>query len=219
MSIPLSNELLNRYRGSREAAVAVDFADRIVLWNNACEQLLGRPAQTALGKRCWDVLCGRDANGNVYCHPSCPVAFQAREKPTDPVRPFILEVRTGDGRVKRVSTSLDVIPNARPGSATVIHVLAEAEASGAPAPPAPAREVAARSVGAAAAEAAIDLELTDREREVLRAMAAGLPTASIGKKLGIATVTVRNHVQSILQKLDVHNKVAAVALAYRHNLI
>jgi DNA-binding NarL/FixJ family response regulator len=32
-------------------------------------------------------------------------------------------------------------------------------------------------------------------------------------------VTVRNHVQSILHKLDVHTKLAAVAFAYQHELI
>jgi DNA-binding CsgD family transcriptional regulator len=217
MSTPPSNALLSKYRESREAAIAVDFTDRIVLWNKACEQLLGRPAQAALGKHCWDVLCGRDSNGNVYCHASCPAAFQARGKAEEPVRPFVLEVRTGDDRTRRVSMSFDVIPNVRLGSETVIHILADAAV--APARSAARAEVVARSVGAAAAEPAVDLELTGREREVLRAMAAGLPTPSIGKKLGIATVTVRNHVQSILQKLEVHNKVAAVALAYRHKLI
>ena len=61
--------------------------------------------------------------------------------------------------------------------------------------------------------------LTEREQEVLRCLARGLSTAGIAKKLAIAPVTVRNHIQSILQRLDVHSKLAAVVYAYRHELI
>jgi two-component system nitrate/nitrite response regulator NarL len=46
-----------------------------------------------------------------------------------------------------------------------------------------------------------------------------MSTSAIARKLGIAPVTVRNHVQSILQRLDVHSKLAAVVYAYRHQLI
>ena len=46
-----------------------------------------------------------------------------------------------------------------------------------------------------------------------------MPTAAIGKKLFISPVTVRNHIQNILHKLDVHTKLAAVVFAYQHDLI
>jgi DNA-binding NarL/FixJ family response regulator len=62
-------------------------------------------------------------------------------------------------------------------------------------------------------------ELTTREKEILRCLAEGLATSAIAEKLFISPVTVRNHVQSILQKLDVHTKLAAVVFAYRHQLI
>jgi DNA-binding NarL/FixJ family response regulator len=61
--------------------------------------------------------------------------------------------------------------------------------------------------------------LTPREKEILRCLAEGLSTAAVGKRLFISPVTVRNHVQSILQKLDVHTKLAAVVFAYQHDLI
>ena len=38
-------------------------------------------------------------------------------------------------------------------------------------------------------------------------------------KLFISPVTVRNHIQNLLHKLDVHTKLAAVVFAYRHELI
>ena len=63
------------------------------------------------------------------------------------------------------------------------------------------------------------VELTAREKEILRSLAEGLSTAAIARKLFIAPVTVRNHVQNLLHKLDVHSKLAAVVYAYQHGLI
>jgi DNA-binding NarL/FixJ family response regulator len=63
------------------------------------------------------------------------------------------------------------------------------------------------------------VDLTGREKEVLHCLAEGLSTKAIAAKYFIAPVTVRNHVQSILHKLDVHTKLAAVAFAYQHELI
>ena len=72
------DETLDRISRSGEAVFAVDGANRIILWNKACESLVGRPARHVLGKRCHEVVGGRDSNGNIYCHASCPVAHQAR---------------------------------------------------------------------------------------------------------------------------------------------
>ena len=61
--------------------------------------------------------------------------------------------------------------------------------------------------------------LTAREKEILRCLAQGMSTVAVAKKLAIAAVTVRNHVQKILQKLDVHSKLEAAVLAHRNKLI
>ena len=77
--VPQTDEALDRIARSGEAVFAIDSSDRIILWNKKCEELLGRPARAVLGKRCYDVMAGRDENGNVYCYRSCPVAHQARD--------------------------------------------------------------------------------------------------------------------------------------------
>ena len=56
------------------------------------------------------------------------------------------------------------------------------------------------------------VELTDRESEVLELMRQGLTTLEIGDRLFISPVTVRTHVSSILRKLHVPTREAAVAL-------
>ena len=210
------DETLDRISRSGEAVFAIDGSDRIILWNKPCEDLVGRPARHVLGKSCYDVLCGRDENGNLYCHQGCPVAYQARERRNDPVRRFELNVETGDGRRRRLSTALFAIPSYHRALTTVVHVLRPAGArADANAEPVEGAEPLA-PLSSAEGEA---VALTVREREILRCLGQGLTTQAIAETLSIARVTVRNHVQSILQKLRVHSKLEAVVAAHRGRLV
>ena len=217
--VPQTDEALDRIARSGEAVFAIDSSDRIILWNKKCEELLGRPARAVLGKRCYDVMGGRDENGNVYCYRSCPVAHQARDLPNDPVQRFALSVDTGSGR-RSVEVSLFAIPSYHPALSTVVHVLRD----GTQKTTALERDLAARAevrepLWPMATKDGAVVELTAREKEILRSLAEGLSTAAIARKLFIAPVTVRNHVQNLLHKLDVHSKLAAVVYAYQHGLI
>jgi len=61
-------------------------------------------------------------------------------------------------------------------------------------------------------------ELTPRELEVLRLLAAGMENAEIAATLVISTRTARNHVASILGKLQMQNRIQAAVYAVRHGL-
>jgi DNA-binding NarL/FixJ family response regulator len=61
--------------------------------------------------------------------------------------------------------------------------------------------------------------LTTREIDVLRLLAVGRTTPAIATELFISGHTVRNHVSSILSKLDAHSKLEAVAVAVRDGVI
>ncbi|HVM21297.1 MAG TPA: response regulator transcription factor [Egibacteraceae bacterium] len=56
------------------------------------------------------------------------------------------------------------------------------------------------------------VNLTSREWEVLELMGQGLRTADIAERLQVSAVTVRTHVSSILRKLHVPDRAAAVKL-------
>jgi DNA-binding NarL/FixJ family response regulator len=58
-----------------------------------------------------------------------------------------------------------------------------------------------------------EAQLTEREAEVLQLMSEGRSTEEIAGRLFLAQVTVRTHISSILRKLRVPDRTAAVNLA------
>jgi DNA-binding NarL/FixJ family response regulator len=61
--------------------------------------------------------------------------------------------------------------------------------------------------------------LTDRELEVLQALADGLSDREISERFHVGTATVRTHVTSILAKLKVASRLQALVLAVRHGIV
>jgi len=57
--------------------------------------------------------------------------------------------------------------------------------------------------------------LTPREREILSMLSRGAETRVIAAKLCISPTTVRNHVQHILNKLEVHGRLEAILALQR----
>ena len=61
-------------------------------------------------------------------------------------------------------------------------------------------------------------KLTPREKEILAQLAAGLSNKEIARKLDVAESTVKIHLQSILKKLGLSNRVQAAIYAVGHGM-
>ena len=222
-------EVLDVLAQSDTPAVATDMAGHILFWNRAAERLLSRPGREVLGRRCYDVLAGRDVFGNRFCHENCSVVSMGRKG--EAVQGFEMVLTSPAKQEQALNVTILKVPSSRPDLFTLVHLLQPIDRTtrlnraleqlGA-SRPTPASRDAWRPVATTASSLtppASSPPLTDREKEILRWVAAGLQNKEVAQKLGISLATVRNHIHNILEKLEVHSKLEAVSLAFRQGWV
>jgi PAS domain S-box-containing protein len=207
--------LFQALNASPDPIFATDRQNRIVFWNEKAQLLLGHEVGEAMGASCAEILQGCDVFDNRYCTEHCAVVQIASRGET--VRHFDLRLATRDRGTVLVDVTVLHIPLGEPGRFLLVHVMRpsgrEDEARAAAAPPRTTLEAARVSPDARARR------LSPREVEVLGMMAAGHPTPAIAARLHISHLTARNHIQNILDKLEVHSKTEAVAFAFQKHLL
>lgn len=184
------------------ADVIVDARDRIVSWSPAAEALFGHAAAAAVGCRLQDLLDGRDLFGNRVCHDAC--WLRETLGAGEAVQRYELDARHAGGRRLRVIVDVQPAGGSRGWTYRFLPDR-RAERRGAVAP-----------AGAAPGPPSA---LTHRELDALRLLARGAGTAEMAREMGISATTVRNHVQHLLEKLGVHNRLQAVSMARRYGLV
>lgn len=185
---------------------------RILFWNRGAETILGYPAQQVVGQMCGDIFCGTDSNGNRICSWPCPIKalFQGGEL----VQHFDMATRTRTGTPLWIDVSCISFPSENGQPPTIVHLFRDVTA-------AHQLEVLVRQqlshTKLATSEEAPTLngELTQRELQIVNLMRTGASTATIAEKLFISPTTVRNHIQNIFSKLQVHTRLEAVAYVNR----
>jgi DNA-binding NarL/FixJ family response regulator len=63
------------------------------------------------------------------------------------------------------------------------------------------------------------VRLTEREADVLRALAQGLSNGEIARSMYVTTETVKSHVRGVLAKLGARDRTQAVVWAYRSGFL
>lgn len=84
--------------------------------------------------------------------------------------------------------------------------------------PSLAGQMALRTAHAGAATG-LSIKLTEREHEVLSAMAEGMNNGAIARHLTISEETVKTHVKAVLRKLGASDRTQAVSLALRAGIV
>jgi PAS domain S-box-containing protein len=193
-----------------DAMVAIDGNLRIIGWNKAATRLLGYSAGDALGKPCHEILGWRDRCGDVVCTGSC-VSSNPGE-PDEVIESQEVLGRSAEGKTLWLNASSIVPPLELREQCRVVHLVREVGM-----PPELERLVVERLEGwspATSDNGHLDV-LTPRERDVLQLLTEGLDGPAIADRLYLSPATVRNHIQRILSKLEVHSRVEAVAYALR----
>ena len=197
----------NIFRTS-EAAFAVDRNGQFVAWNQAAKRTFGYTKSKALGKRCWELLSGRDIFGNQSCCEGCPV--RAAAFANEPINRFQIDFKTATQKRKKYTVSTLMLFHG-PGEESFVHLCR------------PNSGFSESKVSKHAANHSCEnfqhKPLTPRETEVLTLLHKGITVMEIADFLTISPSTVRNHTQHILSKLDVHSRFEAVAIGRKLNLI
>lgn len=217
-------ELTELLESTADGAFAVNSNLEIVYWNQAAQEILGFDQDSTIGRACYQVLQGLDEGNRPFCKAFCRVAEAMSKR--EPVTSYDMRALTSKGDWQWLNMSVVYKQGAEDEDALIIHlfrdrmhnkdfealfsILLEAALNGNGLPAEAPTSNDARSLFA---------ELTAREREVLALLAEGLSTGDIAQRLVISPNTVRNHIQQILQKLYVHSRVEAVAIAIRHGFI
>jgi len=185
--------------GTGDPAFVTDCEGTILAWNGAAKRVLGYTEGEALGHECFALLAGRDIFGNCYCSDHCPLLAMARRE--EAVSHFQILLQMFSGEMLRLGVSMVVVPENGSAGRSMLHILHPVRETGTVNEPVGEHPWLSDHLG----------RLTPREIEVLRLLAAGRNTQEIGDLLFVGVATVRSHVQNILQKLEVHSRLEAVA--------
>ncbi len=175
----------------------------IIAWNRAAERFFGIKKTETLGRKCWDVLSGKDVFGNPYCHEECPLLAMGRRR--EAISPCHLCVDTSSADSVRVGVCTLVAVDESHVEGVLIHQLSTA---------APTDSIGYLIPQGSATNPDYS-QLTQRELEDLTLLAEGNSTKRIAGVLCISNSTTRNHIRRILRKLDVHSRLEAITRA-RH---
>jgi PAS domain S-box-containing protein len=211
----LGDTLADALTRAADGAFVTDPEGRIMLWNHAAETILGHGRAEVLGRPCCRVLRGEDIKSNTVCSPECAIGNDLKRGKAIPT--FDVRTRTKAGLIVWINVTVLLLRDNRDGAPFILHLFRDVTFTKERHALGHEGLVAGSRDGAAPARA--EGRLTRREREVLGLMGAGLNTSAMAGRLHLSRATVRNHVQNILLKLDVHSRLEAVAHGLRHRLL
>lgn len=218
-------KLFELFTRSADGAFIINEAQRIIYWNRAAQEMLGYTSEEVMGQPCYKILGGCNDKNQLICCFHCHVVSRVIDG--KPVPSYNIAVHTKSGEKRWINVSILGASISDESTPVVIHLFRDAT-------PLKQNEQFVRKVLNAidgleesplppvnfiSLEETLAEELTNREQEVLSLLAQGFSTYDISKTLSISAATVRNHIQNIFHKLQVHSRLEAVAFAVEHELV
>lgn len=217
------SRLFEALRDAADGAFVIDDDLRIVFWNKTAEEILGYGSEDVAGLFCYQLLHGYDEGKHLICRERCQVVQLALK--SKPVPNYDIHVTTKQGNNRWLNMSVFTYRMVdKNGKKLIVHLFHDLDQKKVDEklmshlievinryqdlPHKDKTEIESLPGG-----------LTPREHEILTLLAKGHSTRDIANLLSISVNTVRNHIQHILQKLQVHTRLEAVAIAIKHDLV
>jgi DNA-binding CsgD family transcriptional regulator len=200
---------------AEDPCFAVNLRQEIVYWNSSIAQLLGRDAVDVLGRSCFDVIGGRQADsGSSWCQRQCPVVQNAQVGQAS--AGFTLTWNNCWGRTFTCSVRPLLLRPVR-DVVWIIHSLQDISAES------ELINFAKRIVKqthqlVTGARREWPSNLTPREIAVLSMVARGMTTDDIASQLVVSKATAKNHIRNALSKLGLHSRLEAAAYVHENGL-
>ena len=191
---------------------AVDLDQRVVYWSAEAERLIA-PVDDVVGRPCYEVLPGADPRNSPRCRPRCAVIELARQGEIH--ADFAVWSTLRGATPTRLDVSILLQPARQPEDTIVVHLMRCPQAE----PPAAERPHDLSDTLLACLQPLARAGLTSRQRQILRLLATGKRPDEIAAELGLRRVTVRNHVQSAMERLGARTRLEAVLIAARSGLL
>lgn len=218
------SRLFDALRIAGDGAFAVDEDLRIVCWNRAAEAILGFESDEVTGKFCYQLLRGCDEGRNLVCKARCPLAKLALK--SKPVPNYDINVATkhgdnrwlnmsvitstmgGNGNKKMIAHLFRDISQKKKDEMFFRQILEKARCY---------HKIPVKFDESRDPHRLLE-NLTEREQQVLLLLSRGHSTQEVAENLSISRNTARNHIQNILQKLQVHSRLEAVTYTLNNGL-
>ena|SRR5215467_1313724 len=209
-AVDLNERLYRTLAQADDGAFATGPDGSVTLWNRAAERILGWRAQEVLGRPCSVVLASDIARDIGFRREGLGGADSRRLGWS--VEHVEVKTRTKTERPVWLYLNILTAPATNGTQPWTVHLFRDISGI---------KRLLAVFQGLDQADAS-DRDgmrgLSRRELEILQLMTSGANTKVLADRLQVSPATIRNHVQNIFGKLEVHSRLEAVAWANQHQL-
>ena len=192
---------------------AVDLSQTICYWNSSAERITGRRSEEVIGRFCYQALHNvSQGDKSPVCQNGCLSLEAVRAGRIPEVHQVRMLCASGESKLVNITPLLAT--GAELTQPVMIHFFHEIDDE------ANAARIAENVESGPSQKTALkNIQITERELEILRLVAMGLRPQDISDKLHISYNTVRNHIANMRRKVGARNRLDLVIDAQNLGII